>query len=540
MGRNRSNAFKPLIGRVEQRLQGWANKSLSKGGKVVLLKTSAQSIPNFLMNLLLVPAEVCEEIQKKMNGFWWGNGESGKGIRWMAWERMCVTKEAGGLGFRELRKFNIAMLAKQGWRLLNNENPLVTSLIKARYYPNSDFLNAKLGSNPSYMWRSIIDAQDAVKQGCRRKIGDGQSTRVWMVPWLPCIENGTPTTVMPQELENITVSGLMREGVNQWDDEILRDIFNERDVNLIRQIPLPRTTEQDSWFWMVDDKGLFSVRSCYRLLQGESINADSVFWKKLWSIRPVWEDTGVESLIQVLPHDTVFDVLKRVFENGSREQIALIGLFCWSIWNRRNKWVWDRNNISVFGVKSAAISLLDDWKKARQEDHNHSSVRNIATRTWNKPPPGWVKINIDAAIFLHISCSGLGSVIRDDTGRFLRARNKRVEAVLHPREAESLSLKEALSWAKDLGFQKCSFETDAKLLVNACKGEHGRSYFHTIVKDCVNYFKHFDQVLVDFVSRSANDVVHVLARATHSMSGSHEWVNTPLAFISDVIILDSI
>ncbi|XP_074377717.1 uncharacterized protein LOC141719240 [Apium graveolens] len=47
MGINRSNAFKPLIGRVEQRLQGWANKSLSKGGKVVLLKTSAQSIPNF-------------------------------------------------------------------------------------------------------------------------------------------------------------------------------------------------------------------------------------------------------------------------------------------------------------------------------------------------------------------------------------------------------------------------------------------------------------------------------------------------------------
>ncbi|XP_074336841.1 uncharacterized protein LOC141674013 [Apium graveolens] len=111
MGRNRSNAFKPLIGRVEQRLQGWANKSLSKGGKVVLLKTSAQSIPNFLMNLLLVPAEVCEEIQKKMNGFWWGNGGSGKGIRWMAWERMCVTKK---VGFRELRKFNIAMLAKQG------------------------------------------------------------------------------------------------------------------------------------------------------------------------------------------------------------------------------------------------------------------------------------------------------------------------------------------------------------------------------------------------------------------------------------------
>lgn len=91
--------------------------------------------------------------------------------------------------------------------------------------------------------------------------------------------------MMPQDLENITVSGLMREGVNQWDDKILRDIFNERDINLIRQFPLPMRTGQDSWLWMVDDKGLFTVRSCYRTLQGESINANSRFWKKLWSIR---------------------------------------------------------------------------------------------------------------------------------------------------------------------------------------------------------------------------------------------------------------
>lgn len=277
--------FKPLTERIEQKLQGWANKSLSKGGKAILLKTAAQSIPNFLMNLLLLPAEVCDEIQKKMNGFWWGNGGNGKGIRWMAWERMCIVKEDGGMGFRDLRKFNIAMLAKQGWRLLNNENSLVTSLMKARYYPRSDFLNAELGANPSYMWRSILAAQDILKQGCRRRIGDGQSTRIWEVPWLPCRENGNLSTIMPPELENATVNGLMREGENTWDEEILRDLFNDRDVNLIQKIPLPMRQEQDSWFWPSDDKGLFTVRSCYRMLQGESVNVNSGFWKKLWPMQ---------------------------------------------------------------------------------------------------------------------------------------------------------------------------------------------------------------------------------------------------------------
>lgn len=91
-------------------------------------------------------------------------------------------KEDGGLGFKKLRSFNIAMLAKQEWRLINNTNPLVTRLMRSPYFPNSDFLSAQIGTNSSYVWRSIIEAQDAVRQGCRRRIGDGQCTKVWHVP----------------------------------------------------------------------------------------------------------------------------------------------------------------------------------------------------------------------------------------------------------------------------------------------------------------------------------------------------------------------
>lgn len=66
------------------------------------------------------------------------------------------------------------------------------------------------------------------------------------------------------------------------------------------------------------------------------------------------------------------------------------------------------------------------------------------------------------------------------------------------------------------------FETDAKHLADACNGVSGGSYFHTIVLDCVDCFKHFKNVLVKFIRRFANVVAHKLAKATNSRSDLQE------------------
>lgn len=70
------------------------------------------------MNLFLIPIGICEDLEKKMNGFMWGKGATGKPFKWMVRSRMCMPKGCGDLRVRELRKFYLAMLAKQCWRLL--------------------------------------------------------------------------------------------------------------------------------------------------------------------------------------------------------------------------------------------------------------------------------------------------------------------------------------------------------------------------------------------------------------------------------------
>lgn len=71
-----------------------------------------------------------------------------KGHSLVSLEGSLYHKKNGGLGFQTLGQFNIALLAKQGWRLINFQNSLLAKDLKAKYYPNSDFINAQLGNLP--------------------------------------------------------------------------------------------------------------------------------------------------------------------------------------------------------------------------------------------------------------------------------------------------------------------------------------------------------------------------------------------------------
>ena len=69
-------------------------------------------------------------------------------MAWVSWSRMCKSKLEGGIGFRDLYAFNLAMLAKQGWRMLENPTSLMALMYKARYFPHGDILS--ISSNSSY------------------------------------------------------------------------------------------------------------------------------------------------------------------------------------------------------------------------------------------------------------------------------------------------------------------------------------------------------------------------------------------------------
>lgn len=119
-----------------------------------------------------------------MNSFWWGRGRNNKGVRWPAWDKLSCTKKEMGIGFKDLKSFNMAMVAKQGRHLMKNPDKLVAREFKARYYPNSSFLKASQGHNSSFAWRSLCKTRVVLNLGCRWSIGDGSKIKVMYELWL--------------------------------------------------------------------------------------------------------------------------------------------------------------------------------------------------------------------------------------------------------------------------------------------------------------------------------------------------------------------
>lgn len=221
---------------------------------------------------------------------------------------------------------------------------------------------------------------------------------------------------------------------------------------------------------------MFTVKSCYRLLQGECDDAYKRMWKRIWTMKlprkvahvlwrlckeclpsnaalynryvdvnplcpwyhseietnvhtmflcdfalTLWRTVGLHSLVQCTDQETPKEVLNRVFHRGIKDQCLEVAMPCWSLWHRRNKWVWNHANGSIFGVWNTAKCLIREWTEVQAREGSMSITGVNEDRVWSKPSLGWFKVNVDASVFM-LGGIGVAAVVRDDKGALLQLR----------------------------------------------------------------------------------------------------------------------
>ena len=98
--------------RFRRRLAMWKRHFISKGGRIILIRSTLSTISIYYMSMLWLPRVVRLRLEKIQRDFLWGRGGLEKKPHLVKWSIVCLDKKRGGLGVRCLSKLNRALLGK--------------------------------------------------------------------------------------------------------------------------------------------------------------------------------------------------------------------------------------------------------------------------------------------------------------------------------------------------------------------------------------------------------------------------------------------
>lgn len=394
-------------------------------------------------------------------------------------------------------------------------------------------------------------------------MGDGKSIKIWEDPWLP--RNITKRPMTPRgDCDLVSVAELLDPLSGGWNENLIRQVFWEEDVDLILKIPVHMVLS-DFLAWHPDVKGLFSVKSAYHVAVdhedresstggGGSTSEQRVMinWCKIWRI-PV--PNKIKHFLWRLAHNTVA-VRANLRRRGM--DIDVNCLFCrtkdedsWHLFFKCKhvKKIWrgvdlDEERQRFAALNSAVevfeglLNLTDEkqtpmatvlwnwWLErnkvreggvARTPDDLTFIIRNqarsfleIATKptaalsddvqSWRKPDEGWVKINVDGSFLPDSEDGGWGAVLRDCSGVVLASGAGNLFNLQSASQAEAMAALQGVKLANVKGHRNVILETDSLFL---------RSVLLSAESDKSPFAVIIEQIMAFFLSRffTVRDVV---------------------------------
>nr|GFC45887.1 RNA-directed DNA polymerase, eukaryota, reverse transcriptase zinc-binding domain protein [Tanacetum cinerariifolium] len=128
---SRHNAWASTVDKLRSHLSKWEVKTLSIGGRLILLKPVLDASPLYNMSIFKVPKGIMNSMEAIRSKFFNGMEPSTNKITWAAWNKVLASKENGGLGVSSYHALNRALLLKWVWRFISQDGSLWFRVIKA-------------------------------------------------------------------------------------------------------------------------------------------------------------------------------------------------------------------------------------------------------------------------------------------------------------------------------------------------------------------------------------------------------------------------
>uniref|UniRef100_A0A803PT53 RNase H type-1 domain-containing protein n=1 Tax=Cannabis sativa TaxID=3483 RepID=A0A803PT53_CANSA len=462
---------------------------------------------------------------------------------------------------------NKAFLMKWAWKVLTNDDSLWRQLMNNKYINNSNFFDLERKLSDTTLWKAILNIRDKFQKGICRRIGNGKATSIWFDPWVP----GDNTQPMPCVEASEGVSLVSNFIINkQWNEDMVRKWFARDDAKRILNISLPDSTTNDSWLWLPEPNGEFSVKSACRMLstQNQDVHSDRK-WRILWG-------ASIHNLLKFLWWRILSNSLPTKGKIGSLFPITDKNcLFCssyiessfhlfwdcivarsiwfgcsWCVrtsvpsisnWEEWTDWfivsanrphvmdlncflggagiifesIWKERNSLLHGKQPIPLKVQVEYINSRfHEMDTIKESTNPPNIEWNPPPVGWIACNSDIAIG-QFQATG-AAVFRDTTGSILRVTTFRSNHC-DPLPGEISAIIEGAAEAAKFGYRNVIFQSDSLNAVSALKSNTSdiqKLHFNIQekVKKFIELSAEFNIHEIIWTPRSCNGVAHSVAQ----------------------------
>ncbi|KAJ9696951.1 hypothetical protein PVL29_008942 [Vitis rotundifolia] len=278
--------------RFRRRLAMWKRQYISKGGRLTLIRSTLSSMPIYFMSLFHLPRKVKLRLEKIQRDFLWGGGDLIQKPHLVRWNVVCLGKNKGGLGVRNLALMNSALLCKWNWRFANEREVLWRRVIMLKYGEEEGGWRTRdaIGRNGVGLWKAIRKKGRLLDGKLDYQVGNGKRVKFWKDKWC---EDGPLCESFPSLFSiSLTKNAWVSEVWNPVSDgdgwtPLFTRAFNDWEIEsverLLQKIHVCRVQrdEEDKVIWTVSKNGAFSVKSLYSILErgGSSLFPSKSIWR---------------------------------------------------------------------------------------------------------------------------------------------------------------------------------------------------------------------------------------------------------------------
>ena len=156
---------------------------------MILINSMLTSIPIYFFSFFRVHKKVENKIVRLQRKFLWGSASEQNKIAWIRWEKVCLPKVDGGLGVKDIRSFNTALLGKWKWKLFQKQGELWARVIESKYGGWRSLNETPRANKESIWWKDLKNVSQHPQQGqllnapISWKVGRGDKFKFWEDNW---------------------------------------------------------------------------------------------------------------------------------------------------------------------------------------------------------------------------------------------------------------------------------------------------------------------------------------------------------------------